>query len=96
MPRYRILIWSGAQSCLVDHDAIDGDTRGEALLERIAAAGRVALGAPRETDRRRGARQAKIAAAHRHLREAMRLLDELRALPSARRLARSVGAAFRR
>lgn len=86
MARYRILIWSGRRRGLVDHDTImPGEATGEPLLERIHAAGRAALGLALGM---RAQRQAEIAAASGHIREALRLLDGLASLPSARRLAR--------
>ena len=93
MAGYRILIWSGAQARLIDHDAIERGVRGEALLERVSAAGRAALGiSTADADRPQTGRRRKIAALYGHLREALRLIDELRPLPSARRLARRLRA----
>ena len=67
---YRILIWSGPQARLVDHDAVDGD----AMLDRLASAGRAALGLP---PRGGDAQHTRLARAHRHLARAVKLLEEI-------------------
>ena len=69
---YRILIWSGPQARTIHHDAIDTSEAGDALLERIAGAGRAALGLPP-----RDARTSAIAAVRRHLSRAAKLLEDL-------------------
>ena len=71
---YRILIWSGREARMIDHDAIDARALGESALDRIADAGRVALGLSPRADRSKGS---KLACARRHLRNALRLIEEL-------------------
>jgi hypothetical protein len=71
---YRIRIWSGREARLVDHDLIDARAGGDAVLDRIADAGRASLGLPPRSASVPGS---KLAVARRHLCNAMRLIEEL-------------------
>ncbi|MBV9843164.1 MAG: hypothetical protein JOY99_16790 [Sphingomonadaceae bacterium] len=71
---YRILIWSRREARMVDHEALDMRALGETALDRLADAGRAALGLG---PRRGNSRRARIAAAHRHIRNALRLIEDL-------------------
>ena len=72
---YCILIWSGPQARLVDHES-DGVGKGDdALLERLADAGRAARGLPPRPDEAQ--RGAGLACAPRHLGRAVKLFEDL-------------------
>ena len=72
---YRILIWSGPQARLVDHESDGVGKDDDALLERLADAGRAALGLPPRPDEAQ--RGPELACAPRHLVRAVKLLENL-------------------